>query len=126
MASSKQPTPPPIDEDEDELPHNKGNMTTLGRKTHVIDWADAERRRITHGFDKPRDNCRTEVTQLNFAINLRKKRESRGWTQTKLAKKLNISVSGISRYESGLIEPGVGAYKRICQAFGMSAGDLLK
>jgi|Deesub1362A_J573_1020465.scaffolds.fasta_scaffold00112_62 transcriptional regulator with XRE-family HTH domain len=44
---------------------------------------------------------------------LRKAREARGWTQSQLAAKLNVSDATISRYEKGVRYPDPEMLKRL-------------
>ncbi|MBE0467213.1 MAG: helix-turn-helix transcriptional regulator [Candidatus Desulforudis sp.] len=44
---------------------------------------------------------------------LRKAREARGWTQSQLGAKLNVSDATISRYEKGLRYPDLETLKRL-------------
>ena len=57
---------------------------------------------------------------------IRKHRELAGLTQAEAAKKLDISVDSIRRYESGEREPRASDLMRMAQLFGCSIDDLVK
>ena len=55
---------------------------------------------------------------------LRHERENRGWSQSKLARLLNIDTSMISRWESGNRKPEASYQEKLCTLFGKSAVEL--
>lgn len=61
-----------------------------------------------------------------FASNVHYRREKLGMTQGQLAKTMNMSVSSISRYETGLIMPTVSVVNRFAEALGCHPADLLE
>lgn len=57
--------------------------------------------------------------------NIKLFRQSKGLTQEELAKKLGISKSAISRYESGQREPDLDSVEKIASTLGVSLRDLV-
>jgi transcriptional regulator with XRE-family HTH domain len=52
-------------------------------------------------------------------------RKEKGWSQTELAKKLNTSVSVISRYERDEMTPSIEAAKKLADLLNSTVGYLL-
>lgn len=52
-------------------------------------------------------------------------RKKRGWTQSKLAKKINISDNQISKYERGDVFPPLDSLFKLCEIFECELGYLL-
>ena len=52
-------------------------------------------------------------------------RKNAGLTQTDVAKKLNLSVSMVSAWESGIRTPKLDTILRICNAIGCDASEIL-
>lgn len=63
---------------------------------------------------------------LKFGENLRKARESRGFTQAQLANELNVEISQISRIERGLINTSVTTIYNISTVLKIDISDLFK
>lgn len=57
---------------------------------------------------------------------IRKLRESKGWTQETLAKKLGVSEATVSNYENGKREPNIQMLKKLSRIFHCTVDDLLK
>lgn len=55
---------------------------------------------------------------------LLKLREAKGWTQTELSRRANLSVSAVSQFEAGNRAPSFDALMKLCQALEVSV-DLL-
>jgi transcriptional regulator with XRE-family HTH domain len=58
-------------------------------------------------------------------MKLRRLRESKGMTQTALAKKARISREHLNRLEAGRYDPAVGVVQRLARALGVSLMELL-
>lgn len=110
----------------------------------IADRLEARRRRLT-----PRDvyaQAGEEELADDFALRIRRARETRGWKQADLGAKINERVSVIAKLESGSMTPGdslirklerelgirlkekvqtVAAKKRL-PASGLTLGDLIK
>ena len=52
-------------------------------------------------------------------------RSELGWSQVKLAKKLNIAKQTVSNWENDNIQPSIEMLMRIAKLFGVSTDDLL-
>jgi transcriptional regulator with XRE-family HTH domain len=63
---------------------------------------------------------------LKFGENLRKARESKGFTQARLANELNVEISQISRIERGLINTSVTTIYNISTVLKVDISDLFK
>jgi transcriptional regulator with XRE-family HTH domain len=63
---------------------------------------------------------------LKFGENLRKARESRGFTQAQLANELNVEISQISRIERGLINTSVITIYSIASVLKVDISDFFK
>lgn len=56
---------------------------------------------------------------------LRVARQAAGMTQVQLAEAIGCKQKDVSRWEAGLIEPGVLTVKKMAQALGCSMDDLV-
>lgn len=56
---------------------------------------------------------------------LRAARQAAGMTQAQLAEAIGCKQKDVSRWEAGLIEPGVLTVKKMAQALGCSMDDLV-
>lgn len=56
---------------------------------------------------------------------IKKERKNKGWTQDKLAKKLNVSHKQVSNYETGALVPPLDNLFRLCELFECELGYLL-
>lgn len=62
---------------------------------------------------------------MNISEKIRKLRQDKGWSQTQLAKKLNIPSQNVSRYERGVFAPSTEAMAKFAEVFGVSVDYLL-
>lgn len=63
---------------------------------------------------------------MNFGEIIKKLRTEKDWTQEYVAKKLNISVGALSRYETGMYEPkSLDLVKDFAELFSVSTDYLL-
>lgn len=63
---------------------------------------------------------------MNFGEIIKKLRIEKNWTQEYVAKKLNISVGALSRYETGMYEPkSLDLVKDFAELFSVSTDYLL-
>ena len=53
-------------------------------------------------------------------------RESKGWTQTELARRAKLAPATVSRIEAGKIYPGGNTVKALARALRVSVGWLLE
>lgn len=53
-------------------------------------------------------------------------RESRNWTQTELARRLNITRSGVNSWEQGLSTPSLASIIELSKVFSVSSDYLLE
>lgn len=56
---------------------------------------------------------------------VQKKREEKGWSQTKLSMKSGVPQTTISAIETGKINPTVSPLKKLALAFGCRVSDLI-
>lgn len=56
---------------------------------------------------------------------VREERVQRGWTQEQLAERIEAHLSFIGQLERGIKKPSLMTIKKIANAFGMRAGDIL-
>ena len=56
---------------------------------------------------------------------MRKIRKQKGYTQQKLAKKLNYGSTAIANYESGRNEPSLDDLLRLCDIFDVTVDEML-
>lgn len=62
---------------------------------------------------------------FDFGLTLKRLREEKRYSQAQLAKKLNISKSSISKYESNQSMPSVETLTRIALIYGVSLNYLV-
>ena len=55
-----------------------------------------------------------------FSERLKQTRESVGWSKTKLAQHIGVSLSTYANWEYGIAEPDIETIKAICRALGVS------
>lgn len=60
-----------------------------------------------------------------FPVRLRQIREQRGWTQTQLADKLDISKALLNNYETGRHTPQFKKLPRLAQVLGVDVAWLM-
>jgi transcriptional regulator with XRE-family HTH domain len=60
----------------------------------------------------------------NFGVLLRQLRGARGWTQEKLAREADITVTSVSNLERGETRPNEETITKLAAAFGMTPSDL--
>lgn len=65
------------------------------------------------------------MNNINIGENIRKLRKEACMTQKELADTLQISVSNVTKYEKGQLEPNLAILKKICEIFNISADELL-
>lgn len=61
---------------------------------------------------------------MEIGREVRRLREAKAWSQTKLAADAGMGVSGISQIETGARNPSVATLQRIAEALGVGVGDL--
>lgn len=66
-----------------------------------------------------------ENKMTGFSERLKQTRESVGWSKTKLAKHIGVSLSTYANWEYGFAEPDIKTIRLICKALGVSADTLL-
>lgn len=82
-------------------------------------------------LDKMIDAAKTRYTwkanqaNLNFAGNIRRLREERGWSQRKLAELTGLKHPNISRLEAAENYPTLDTIAKFAQVFGVEIGDLI-
>ena len=59
---------------------------------------------------------------ISFGKKIAMLRKENAWSQTELAKKLNTSVSVISRYERDEMPPSIEAAKKLAELLGTTVG----
>ena len=62
---------------------------------------------------------------FDFGLNLKKLREEKGYSQTQVAKKLNISKSSICKYENNQSAPSVDILITLALIYGVSVDYLV-
>jgi transcriptional regulator with XRE-family HTH domain len=60
----------------------------------------------------------------DFGALVRQLRDARGWTQEKLAREADITVTSVSNVERGATKPNGETVEKIAAAFGLEPGDL--
>lgn len=65
------------------------------------------------------------MNNTTIGENIRRLRKEANITQKELADKLEISVSNVTKYEKGQLEPNLAILKKICEIFNISANELL-
>ena len=66
-----------------------------------------------------------ECLLMGFQENLKKCRESKGWTQSQAAEAAGVSFRSYQNWEIGGREPRLDALRKLADAFGVSADNLL-
>ncbi len=61
-----------------------------------------------------------------FAKNLRRLREERGWTQGDLGDKMNVSWPYISMLEAGKRTPSIDVVETVCKIFKIEVKELFR
>jgi transcriptional regulator with XRE-family HTH domain len=64
--------------------------------------------------------------QLQFAANLRRLREARGWSQERAAHESGLNPSHVAKIERGEREPGVRTIAKLSKGLGVSASELFE
>lgn len=67
-------------------------------------------------------NHASEQFALRFGQNLKRARESAGWTQRKLAILMDVDNQAVSRWERGAVHPGKDNVVRLGDLFGHDPG----
>ena len=62
---------------------------------------------------------------FDFGLTLKKLREERGYSQAQLSRKLNISKSSVSKYESNQSMPSMETLTRLALIYGVSLDYLV-
>lgn len=65
------------------------------------------------------------MNNTRIGENIRRLRKEANMTQKELADALKISVSNITKYEKGQLEPNLAILKKLCELFRISADELL-
>src|SRR5262245_6105201 len=60
----------------------------------------------------------------DFGGLVRQLRDARGWTQEKLAREAEITVTSVSNVERGVTKPNAETVEKLAAAFGLNPGDL--
>ena len=68
----------------------------------------------------------SEIYALVLGKTIASLREKKGWTQGDLASRVGITQSNLSRIERGQAQPDAYTFRRLAEAFGMSASKLSK
>jgi Predicted transcription factor, homolog of eukaryotic MBF1 len=62
---------------------------------------------------------------FDFGLTLKRLREERGYSQAQLSRKLNVSKSSVSKYESNQSMPSVETLTRLALIYGVSLDYLV-
>ena len=62
---------------------------------------------------------------MNVGDKIKELRKKKDWSQTELAKKMNLKSSNLSRYEAGKIQPSLPIMERFAKVFNVSIDYLL-
>ncbi|NSG11821.1 helix-turn-helix transcriptional regulator [Blautia producta] len=62
---------------------------------------------------------------IEIGERIRKRRQELRWPQEKLAEMADVSLNTVSRVEGGQSDMSIEVFKRLAQALGMSASELL-
>ncbi len=65
------------------------------------------------------------MNNINIGDNIKRFRKESNMTQKELSKKLEVSISNVTKYERGQLEPNLAIIKKICATFNVSADELL-
>ncbi|GEP50182.1 hypothetical protein FNO01nite_08540 [Flavobacterium noncentrifugens] len=71
------------------------------------------------------DKDQKKIFLIAFGAKLRQLRETKGFTQEKLANDLGIEISQISRIERGVLNTSVATLYSICKVLKISSEELL-
>ena len=63
---------------------------------------------------------------MSFGANLKAEREAKGLTQEQLARKLDVAVYTVSKWEQGSHEPPLAMVRKVAAALGTTAGKLIE
>jgi len=58
--------------------------------------------------------------------NIKQLRETRGFTQEKLARELKVTQSAVAKWEVGNVQPRANMLVKLAQLFGCTVDELLK
>jgi transcriptional regulator with XRE-family HTH domain len=61
----------------------------------------------------------------NIGLKIRKLREERGWSQTKVATLLDMGQQGYSCYETNIVPIPLVKFLKLCDIFAMSAEEIV-
>ena len=65
------------------------------------------------------------MNNITIGENIKRLRKEAGMTQRELGDALQISVSNVTKYEKGQLEPNLAILKKLCATFNVSADELL-
>jgi transcriptional regulator with XRE-family HTH domain len=65
------------------------------------------------------------VMQANFRDKVHQALEERGWSQSALAREMNVTRSVVSQYLSGRITPGLDVVEKFANALGVDPWNLV-
>ncbi|MFR2886622.1 MAG: helix-turn-helix domain-containing protein [Clostridium butyricum] len=65
------------------------------------------------------------MNTINIGENIKRLREQQGLTQKQLAEKVGISVSNITKYEKGQLEPSIERLTSLSKTLNTSVSDIL-
>lgn len=63
--------------------------------------------------------------KIKISSYIKSRRENLGMSQYKLAEKLNVNRSLVSRWEAGISQPSVDNFVKVCDVLGMQIGDFI-
>ena len=64
------------------------------------------------------------MVENTIASQIKKYRNSRGWTQSQLADKLSVSKQTISNWETGIKVPRMGSLQKLANLFNVKIGEI--
>lgn len=64
------------------------------------------------------------MVENTIASQIKKYRNSRGWTQSQLADKLSVSKQTISNWETGIKVPRMGSLQKLASLFNVKIGEI--
>ena len=62
---------------------------------------------------------------MEIGERIRKRRQTLRWSQEKLAEMVDVSLNTVSRIEGGQSDMSIEVFRRLAQALGMSASELV-
>lgn len=74
---------------------------------------------------KTRPSWELNTALINFQMNIRLLRRSKGWTQRQVAEKLDVAHSWVARHETGGSQPSMESLSRYAHILGVSIAELL-